>query len=74
MSNRKEVIMNWIFNKMVIVYAFAAAIGVGVIWLVGEIRLHFKLHPRKHKIRRKHRAKIIKLDADIVKKLQDDIS
>lgn len=65
--------MNWIFNKLIIVYALAGAFIVGVIWLIGECRLHFKLHPRKRKIRRKHRARIIRLDSDSVKKLQDDI-
>lgn len=42
MSNLEKII-NWIMNKMTILYAFTAAFFIGTIWLIGELRLRKRI-------------------------------
>lgn len=74
MKEKTKMIMTWIFNKMILVYALCAAAVIGVIWLIGECRLHRRLHMGHRRHKKTYippKCKIIKLTDDQIRVLND---
>lgn len=52
METGRRKFMNWIGDKMFLIYAIGALLAVGLIWIVGEIRLYLRTRhckPKKEK-------------------------
>lgn len=49
MKTERRKIMDWLEDKMIFVYAIVALMVVGVIWIIGEIRLYLRTRHCKPK-------------------------
>lgn len=65
--------MKWIFERAITLYAFAAAVFIVIIWVIGECRQYIRKHSRTFmhgfKLLFKCKSQSMKLDKDAVAKL-----